>query len=98
MRKNKIDKIPDELGPLPALEYLNVRSNGVNNMENLLKLLSPETFPALKDLNVLNCGIELNYSSMNIFLAEILEKKANLQRFCKVTVTDAHRLEAVYLA
>ena len=35
---------------------------------------------------------------MNIFLAEILEKKPNIKRFCKVSVTDAHKLEAVYLA
>ena len=98
LRKNKIDKIAEELPPLPALEYLNVRSNSVQKMEDLLRLMNADTFPALQDLNVINCGIELNYSSMNIFLAEILEKKPNIKRFCKVTVTDAHRLEAVYLA
>ena len=40
----------------------------------------------------------MGYSSMNVFLAEILAQKSNLKRFCKVTVTDVHRLEAVYLA
>ena len=35
---------------------------------------------------------------MNMFLAEILFKKPGMKRFCKVNVTDAHKLEAVYLA
>lgn len=35
---------------------------------------------------------------MNIFVAEVLEKNPKMGRFCKVDITDAHRLEAVYLA
>ena len=34
---------------------------------------------------------------MNIFLGEILIKNPKIQRFCKISVTDPLRLEAVYL-
>jgi len=90
--------MPEEIVPLPALEYLNVRSNSIANMENLMRLLNADSFPSVNDLNAINCPIELGYSSMNIFLAEILINKPGLKRFCKVTVTDAHKLEACYLA
>jgi len=56
LRRNNIEKIDDELAELPALEYLNLRSNGVPNMEVMLKLFQ---FPLLKDLNVINCPVEL---------------------------------------
>jgi len=39
----------------PALEYLNMRSNKVSGMDDLYKLLK---FPALTDLNVINCDSE----------------------------------------
>jgi hypothetical protein len=35
---------------------------------------------------------------MNILLADILAKNPTLVRFCKVAITDKHKLEAVYLA
>ena len=38
LRRNKIEKIDDEIPELPALEYLNLRSNKIPNMENLVKL------------------------------------------------------------
>jgi len=38
LRRNKIEKIDDEIPELPALEYLNLRSNKIPNMENLAKL------------------------------------------------------------
>lgn len=65
-------------------------------MEHVIRLFG--FFPTLKDLNVLNCKVELGYSSMNIFIAEVLEKNPKIARLCKVEITDAHRLEAVYLA
>lgn len=34
---------------------------------------------------------------MNMFIAEILAKKTSLKRFCKVDITDALKLESVYL-
>lgn len=98
LRRNKIEKIDDELPELPALEYLNLRSNKIPQdpkMEHLLKLFQ---YPSLKDLNVINCPVELQWSSMNVFIAEILIKNPKMQRFCKVAITDAHKLEAVYLA
>lgn len=33
---------------------------------------------------------------MNIFIGEILKAKPDMQRFCKVNITDAQRLESVY--
>jgi hypothetical protein len=46
----------------------------------------------------LNCPLELEYSSMNILIADILAKNPALERFCRVKITDKHKLEAVYLA
>ena len=71
MRRNKIEKMPEEIPELPALEYLNLRSNKVPNMEATLKLFA--SYPALNDLNVINCPVELAFSSMNVFLAELLQ-------------------------
>jgi len=95
LRRNKIEKIEDEIPELPALEYLNLRSNKIPNMESLVKLLQ---YPALSDLNVINCPVELSYSSMNVFVGEMLIKNPKMSRFCKVDITDAHKLEAVFLA
>lgn len=69
LRRNKIEKIDDELPELPAIKYINLRSNKIPDMENLLKLF---TYASLKDLNVINCPVELGFSSMNVFIAEVL--------------------------
>ena len=95
LRRNKIDKIDDEIPELPALEYLNLRSNKIPDMKNLEKLF---VFPNLKDINVINCPVELSFSSMNVFIAEILIKNPKISRFCKIDITDSHKLEAVFLA
>jgi len=95
LRRNKIEKIEDELPELPALEYLNLRSNKVPDLENLFKLFQ---YAALRDLSVMNCPVELGFSSMNLFVAEVLIKNPTIKRFCKVEVTDANKLEAVFLA
>ena len=95
LRRNKIAKLPEEMAELPALEFLNVRSNSLENMELILKLFT--TFTALNDLNVINTPVELSFSSMNVFLAELMQSQSKVKRFCKVEVTDAHRLEAVFL-
>jgi hypothetical protein len=97
VRHNKIEKIEEEgVGELPALEYLNLRTNKIADLENLFRLFT--IYPALKKMNFLNCPIELSYSSMNMFLADVLAKKPDTKRFCKVEITDKHKLEAVYLA
>lgn len=75
LRRNKIDKIDDELPELPALEYLNLRSNKVPDLENVFKLFQ---FPTLVDLNVINCPVELGFSSMNMLVAEVLIKNPKM--------------------
>lgn len=68
LRHNKIEKIEDETPweeMYPALEYLNLRTNKVPALDDIYKLLK---FPALTDLNILNCPIELSMSSMNIMI------------------------------
>lgn len=60
LRHNKIEKIEDEVPfeeMYPALEYLNLRTNKVPTMEDLYKIIK---FPALTDLNVINCPCELS--------------------------------------
>lgn len=96
LRHNKIEKIEEEMPELPALEYLNLRTNKLPGMDDVERLLT--VFPALIDINVINCPVELAFSSMNIMVGKILPKKTAMKRFCKVDITDQHRLEAVYLS
>lgn len=96
LRHNKIEKVEEEgLPDLPALEYLNLRTNKVSSMEDLARLFQ---YTSLKDINILNCPLELEYSSMNMLIGDVLAKYPTLKRFCKVDITDKHKLEAVYLA
>ena len=77
LRHNKIEKIEDEVPfeeMYPALEYLNLRTNKVPEMDDVHKILK---FPALVDLNILNCPIELTFSSMNILICKVLSKEPN---------------------
>lgn len=102
IRHNKIEKIEEEgLPELPNLQYLNLRTNRVPSLDDVFRLF--ENFKTLTDINLLNCPVETEYSSMNILVADILAKNAilnkpGLTRFCKIDITDKHRLEAVYLA
>ena len=95
LRHNKVEKIEEELVPMDALEVLNLRTNKIPDMENLLRLFQ---YPNLSKLNVLNCPIELAYSSMNMLVGEVLYKRPSLKRFCKIDINDALKLEAVFLA
>lgn len=96
LRHNRIENIGEELPELPALETLNLRTNKVPDMENIVRLLSQ--FSTIKNLNVLNCPVEMGFSSMNILISEILKVKPDMTRFCKVDITDPLRLENVFLA
>ena len=97
LRKNKIDKMEEEgLPELPALEYINIRTNRLSKMEDLFRLF--QTYVTLNDVNIINCPLELEYSSMNILIAEVLGENPGLNRFCKETITDRHKFEAHYLA
>lgn len=51
----------------------------------------------LLDINVLNNPIEQNYSNFNVIISEVLIRKPTIKRFCKLVVTEVHKLEAVYL-
>ena len=95
LRRNNIEKIDDELTELPELKYLNVRSNGIANLDVMLKLLQ---FPNLTDLNVINNPVELGYSSMNLFIGEVLIKFPKTKRFCKISIEDSHRVEMCHFA
>ena len=52
----------------------------------------------MTDINVLGCPVERSNASFNLLLADVLILNPKIKRFCKTTVTDAHKLEAVYLA
>jgi len=62
----------------------------------MFKLLT--NFGTLRDLNVINCPVELGFSSMNLFVAEVLIKFPVTTRFCKIEIQDKSRIEAVHLA
>ena len=100
LRHNKVEKIEDEVPfeeMYPALEYLNLRTNKVPTMEDLYKLIK---FPALVDLNMLNNPCELAMSSMEIMICQVLSNQPSpkIKRFCKLEITDVHRLNAVFFA
>lgn len=55
LRRNKIEKIDEEIPALESLEYLNLRANKISNMETLERLFKN---PQLRDINVLNNPVE----------------------------------------
>ena len=71
LRRNKIEKVDDELPALESLEYLNLRANKMSSMEQVEKLFKN---PNLKDLSVLNNTIEQNMSSFEVLVADTLSK------------------------
>ena len=96
MRHNKIENIDEELPPMESLVYMNLRTNKLSKDEDIPRLFT--AFPTLVDLNVINCPIELNASSMDLMIGKMLVKNHNLKRFCKVEITDELRLKSVYLS
>ena len=73
---------------------MNLRNNGIKDLETLVLAFQ---WPSLQDINVKKNPVNDNYSSFNVLMAEVLIKKSNLKRFCKVTVEEKHKLEAYYL-
>lgn len=60
LRRNKIAKIEEEgLPELPSLEYLNLRSNQIPDLDNMHRLIE-KYYESLRDLNVINCQVELD--------------------------------------
>lgn len=94
LRRNKIEKIDEELPPLENLEYINLRANKIPNMETFEKLFKN---PLLRDISVLNNPVEQNSSSFNILVAEVLIKNPKIKRFCKLEISETNQLEAVNL-
>ena len=77
LRGNKIENIAGggddgvELPELPALTYLNLRSNQIKDMDSAFKLFA---YASLKDLNLINNPCELAFSSMNMMVGRMLIK------------------------
>jgi len=71
LRRNKVEKIEEELPELPAIEYINLRSNKIPNLEVLERLY---VFETLQDINVMNNPVESNATSFNLLIAEVLIK------------------------
>lgn len=95
LRRNKIEKIEDELPPLDELVYLNLRHNNIKDLENAFKVFQ---FPKVTELNLLNNPVERDASSLEVLMADFLIKKPTMTRFCKQPVTEAVQLHAVYQA
>lgn len=93
-RRNRIEKIDEELPPLEALEYINLRQNKIPDLKTVFNLFQ---FPNLKDISVFKNPVEVQASSFNILMSNVLSKNTKLERFCKVKVEDCHKLEAYYL-
>jgi Leucine-rich repeat (LRR) protein len=94
LRRNKIEKIEEEMPPLEKLEYLNLRANKIGSLDQIERLY---VFAQLSDLNVINNPVEQTSSSFNVLLADVLAKRPKMVRFCKHRVTEANLLEAVHL-
>lgn len=93
LRRNKIEKVDEELVPIETLEYINLRANKIAAFDQLERLFKN---PNIKDINVLNNPVEASSSSFNVLLAEILAKNPKIKRFCKHEVQESNLLEAVY--
>jgi hypothetical protein len=94
LRRNKIEKVDEELPPLESLEYLNMRQNKIPNLETALRLFQ---FASVKDINIVKNPVELSATSFNVLMSDVLAKNTKLQRFCKVKVEDCHKLEAYFI-
>ena len=95
LRNNNIDKIDDELPELPSLKYINLRRNNIQSLEVLEKLFQ---FTTLTDVNIKKNPVEVEATSFNMLLAEMLRKSTKLERFCKIKVEESSRLDAIFLA
>jgi len=93
LRRNKIDKIDEELPELPALEYLNLRSNKIDKIEVFIRIFQ---FKTVTDVNILNNPFESSASSFRLLTAQCLHANPAIKRFCKMEITEKNLLEAVH--
>lgn len=61
LRRNKIEKIDEELPPLDELTQINLRSNNIKELETALRVFQ---FPKVEDINILNNPCDTDMSSM----------------------------------
>jgi len=69
LRKNKIEKIDEELPPMDELVTLNLRSNNIKDLETALRVFQ---FPKVTEINFLNNPIDRDASSFEVFMADFL--------------------------
>ena len=80
LRKNKIEKIEEELPPLDELVTINLRSNNIKDLESAFRLFQ---FPKLTEVNILNNPVDRECSSFELLMSEFLIKNPRMTRFCK---------------
>lgn len=95
LRRNKIANIDEELPEMGALTYINLRSNKIPSVEVLVKLFQ---FGNLTDINILKNPVEVEASSFNVLMSDVIRRNTKLDRFCKVKVEENHKLEAIFNA
>lgn len=95
LRKNRIEKIEEELPPHEGLTCLNLRGNKIATLEQVERLYA--VFPNMVEINIIGNSVEKIFPSPNLFIAEILIKNPKMKRISKVEINDPLRLEAVYL-
>jgi len=85
LRRNKIEKIDEELPPLDELTYINLRHNNIKDMETAFRIFQ---FPKVTDVNLINNPVEREASSIEVLMADFIIKNPKLQRFCKRQVNE----------
>lgn len=69
LAKQKIDKIEEELPEMASIERIDFSENKFNTLDNLKNIFQ---FPSLKNLNILGTPLEVNATSFNMLLAELM--------------------------
>ena len=95
LRKTKIDKFEEELPEMISIESINLRETKVSSLTGLKNIFQ---FGSLRNLNILETPLETEATSFNMLLAEIMILYRGLERFWKVTVTEQHKYEGLFLA
>eukprot|EP01022_Parablepharisma_sp_SALTPOND_P016776 TRINITY_DN253_c0_g1_i2.p1 TRINITY_DN253_c0_g1~~TRINITY_DN253_c0_g1_i2.p1 ORF type:complete len:421 (+),score=70.27 TRINITY_DN253_c0_g1_i2:1087-2349(+) len=92
LKRNKIDKLEEDLPELPNLTKLNLRGNKISNKEYVKKLVQ---YPALKQFNIMENPV---FEEGNEYAAhEIIMLNTKLQKVNKVRVTPTILQEAIFL-
>jgi len=55
-------------------------------------------FTTMTELNVKKCPVDVDCSSFEVILADVLRKSTKITRFNKIDVTESHKLESIWLA